>query len=62
MRPLLRSSFPEEMAIWFLGGGVALALFTRVPSADGGDELRFDMMKRVRVSLIWMHSLRALGG
>lgn len=42
MRPLLRSSLLEEMAIWFDGGGVALALLTRAP-ADGGECVRFDI-------------------
>jgi hypothetical protein len=44
MRPLLRSSLPEDIAIWLLGGGVALALFTSVPSG-GGDGPRFDILK-----------------
>lgn len=42
MRPLLRSSLLEEMAIWFDGGGVALALLTRAP-AGGGECVRFDI-------------------
>jgi hypothetical protein len=41
--PLLLSSPEEEMTIWLDGGGVALALFTRVPSR-GGEGPRFDIL------------------
>jgi hypothetical protein len=41
--PLLLSSPEEEIAIWLDGGGVALALFTRVPSR-GGEGPRFDIL------------------
>ena len=40
--PLFRSSFVEDMAIWLLGGGVALALLTSAPPADG-DSDRLDI-------------------
>ena len=41
MRPLLRSSLDDEIAIWFVGGGVARAFFTSAPL--GGEALRFDI-------------------
>lgn len=41
IRLLLRSSLDDEMAIWFVGGGVARAFFTSAPA--GGVALRFDM-------------------
>lgn len=47
MRPLLRSSLDEEIASWFVGGGVARAFFTSAP-ADG-EALRFDIVERARV-------------
>jgi hypothetical protein len=47
MRPLLRSSPADEMAIWFVGGGVAFARLMIMP-LDGGDALLFDMFSLVR--------------
>ncbi len=44
-RPLLRSSFPDEMTIWLLGAGAAFTLLIRVPSAEGEEEPRFDIVK-----------------
>lgn len=47
MRPLLRSSPVEEIAIWvFAGGGVSLARFITVPWRVGGEALRFDISFR----------------
>lgn len=40
--PLFRSSFVEDIAIWLLGGGVALALLTSAPPGDG-DSDRLDI-------------------
>jgi len=41
IRPLLRSSLDDEIAIWFVGGGVARARFISAPV--GGEALRFDI-------------------
>lgn len=38
MRAFCRSSFEDEIAIWFRGGVFERALLTRVPSVDGGGE------------------------
>lgn len=43
MRPFELSP-ADEIAIWFEGGGVALALFIRVPS-EGGEAPRFDIFE-----------------
>ena len=40
--PLFRSSFAEDIAIWLLGGGVALALLTTAAPSDG-DSDRLDI-------------------
>lgn len=46
--PLLRSSFVEDIAIWLLGGGVALALLTSTPPAEG-DSDRLDIFSGSQV-------------
>lgn len=50
MSPLLRSSPADEMAIWFVGGGVAFARWMMMPPV-GGDALLFDMFSSVREGL-----------
>ena len=50
--PLFRSSFVEDIAIWLLGGGVALALLISAPPADG-DSDRLDIFsgRQVKTSV-----------
>lgn len=51
MSPLVRSSLPDEIAIWLLArGGVALAFLMRTPSVGGGEAPRFDMSESVECS------------
>lgn len=52
MSPLLRSSPDEEIRIWLDGGGVALALFTTVPSR-GGEGPRFDILGGWRMNFMF---------
>lgn len=57
MSPFDRSSFVDDIAIWLDGGGVALALFIRVPSSVG-EPVRLDILGTVMVQVKSYSSLR----